>query len=531
MPRSLSGLKKIPTQEKLMDWTVGYASDIEYTAGFYREQSPAYLNFVCLLNGYEPIALDRPFTYCELGFGRGLTANILAASNPQGEFYATDFNPAHVAGARALSTAAQIPNLHLFENSFEEMAAGGVPDLPQFDFITLHGIYTWVTAESRQHIVQFIRRFLKPGGVVYVSYNAMPGWSTALPLQRLLVEHADLAPGRSDAQMKTAAAFVRQLESAQAGFFKANPGLKSRLDMLASGNVNYLVHEYLHKHWQPLYFADVARDLADAKLDYVGSAELAHAYPALFFTPEKLAIIDGSADHVFRETLKDYFLNTSFRKDVFVRGPRAMSALRQKELLQDLELVALVPHGSANLRLKLGNAEIDARPEIYNPVLEALHHGPKSIRELALLPELKGRPSGTMSQVAALLVVSGQAATCPALPSTAPGATAQRLNRVLANLARYSDDYQALASPLLGNGVGVGYPERLVYAIVADAQGPLDAQHIAEKAWDTMQASGRNMAKDGKPIEGRAENLAALRALATTCLEHRLPLWKTLHML
>jgi hypothetical protein len=30
-----------------MDWTAGYASDIEYTAGFYREQSPAYLNFAC----------------------------------------------------------------------------------------------------------------------------------------------------------------------------------------------------------------------------------------------------------------------------------------------------------------------------------------------------------------------------------------------------------------------------------------------------------------------------------------------------
>jgi SAM-dependent methyltransferase len=514
-----------------MDWTVGYASDIEYTAGFYREQSPAYLNFVCLLNGYEPVALDRPFTYCELGFGRGLTANILAASNPQGEFYATDFNPAHVAGARALSSAAQIPNLHLFEHSFEEMAAGSVADLPQFDFITLHGIYTWVTAESRRYIVQFIRRFLKPGGVVYVSYNAMPGWSTALPLQRLLVEHADLAPGRSDGQMKTAAAFVQQLDKAQAGFFKANPGLKSRLEMLGSGNVNYLVHEYLHKHWQPLYFADVARDLADAKLDYVGSAELAHAYPALFFTPEKLAIIDGSADFVFRETLKDYFLNTSFRKDVFVRGARAMPALRQKEALQDLQAVALVPRGAVNLKLKLGNAEIDARPEIYDPVLDALSQGPKSLGELAQLPALKNRPSGTMAQVAALLVVSGQAAIYPALQPAAPVATAQRLNRVLADQARYSDDYQALSSPLLGSGVAVSYPERLLYGILAGSAGPLSAPQLAEKAWDTMQASGRRMAKDGKPIQDPAGNLAALTAFAKTCLEHRLPLWKTLHML
>jgi hypothetical protein len=34
-----------------MDWTAGYASDVEYTTGFYAEQAPGYLNLVCALNG------------------------------------------------------------------------------------------------------------------------------------------------------------------------------------------------------------------------------------------------------------------------------------------------------------------------------------------------------------------------------------------------------------------------------------------------------------------------------------------------
>jgi tRNA G46 methylase TrmB len=80
-----------------MEWREGYTADVEYSAGFYREQSPAYLNFVCWLNGFEPVALDQPFSYCELGFGHGLTVNILAASNPHATFYGTDFNPAQVA--------------------------------------------------------------------------------------------------------------------------------------------------------------------------------------------------------------------------------------------------------------------------------------------------------------------------------------------------------------------------------------------------------------------------------------------------
>ncbi|MRW83348.1 hypothetical protein GJ698_04505 [Pseudoduganella sp. FT26W] len=79
-----------------------------------------------------------------LDFGRGLTAQLLAGANPMGQFYAADFNP-----ALALAREAQLPNLTRLENSFEDLAPGQVT-LPQFDFITLHGIYSWATAENRR---------------------------------------------------------------------------------------------------------------------------------------------------------------------------------------------------------------------------------------------------------------------------------------------------------------------------------------------------------------------------------------------
>jgi hypothetical protein len=332
--------------------------------------------------------------------------------------------------------------------------------------------------------------------------------------------------------MKSAAAFLQQLEGAQAGYFKANPGLKPRLEMLANGNVNYLVHEYLHKDWEPLYFADVAKDLAQAKLDFVGSAELALAYPSLFFTPEKLELINGGGDAVFRETIKDYFLNTSFRKDVFVRGARSMPALRQKETLQALHMVTVVPRDAIHLKLKLGNAEIDAKAEIYVPVLDELSHGPKSLLELSRLAAIKTLPPGTIWQVAALLVASGQAAICNSQQlGTASVVTAQRLNRVIANQARYGDDLQALSSPVCGGGVSVNHTERLIYAALVENGEPLDAQELAQRVWESIQLSGRRMAKDSKPIQDNAENLTALRALAQAILTNQLPLWRTLGIL
>ncbi|WP_195763484.1 class I SAM-dependent methyltransferase [Duganella guangzhouensis] len=509
-----------------MNWTAGYASDIEYITGFYREQSPAWLNFVCLLNGGEPLDLCQPYSYCELGFGRGLTAELLAAGNPHAQFYAADFNPAHVAGAARMAAAAQLHNLTLLENSFEELASGAT-ELPHFDFITLHGIYTWVTAENRQHIVDFINRHLKPGGLVYVSYNAMPGWTAALPLQRLLVEHADLHPGRNDAQLKAGAEFVKQLEQAQAAYLTQNPALKTRLTSLANASPNYLVHEYLHKHWQPLYHADVARDLARAKMSYAGSAELSMNFPPLYLSEERRALLEQVADPDMRETLKDYFLNSAFRKDVFVRGATRVSTLRQTELLGQVGAVLTVPRARASTKMKLHIGEMTGHADLYGAVLDALGTRPHTLAELAKLPPLASQSMQSVAQIVALLTASNQAEFYfPAGSSGHDPAT--RLNRALAAQTRYGDDYAALCAPLLGNGLAAPYLERMFYLALVDQPQQQTAMSLALRAWEIMSPTGRRMQRDGTVLQTPEDNLQELKHQAEVFLADRLPVWRQL---
>ncbi|NYE63759.1 SAM-dependent methyltransferase [Duganella sp. 1224] len=510
-----------------MDWTSGYVSDIEYTSGFYREQSPDWLNFVCLLAGIAPVDLQQPFTYCELGFGRGLTAQLLAAGHPAGQFYAADFNPAHVAGARALAAEAGLTNLTLLENSFEELAQGQA-ELPQFDFITLHGIYSWVTADNRQHIVRFINRYLKPGGVVYLSYNAMPGWSAALPLQRLLVEYADAFPARSDLQIKGATEFIAQLEEVQAGYLTAHPGLKARLDSLKTANPHYLVHEYLHKHWQPLFHADVARDLAQAKMTFAGNAELIYAFPTLFLSEARRQLIERLPHPDMRETLTDYLLNTAFRKDVFVRGARQLGARRQAELLAQVGLALTVPRAAATVKLKLPIGEVSGREDFYLAVFDALAERPHSLLELTQLPALAGQGLQTVAQIAALLTAANQAAFF--FPPPADNPAAARLNAVLAAQTRYSDEHQALCSPLLSSGISVSYLDRLMLAAIHQ-RAELTPDALARAAWQLMAPSGRRLQSDGATLQSEAENLALLQAHARDFLASRLPLWRTLRLL
>jgi SAM-dependent methyltransferase len=511
-----------------MDWTAGYASDVEYTSGFYREQSPTFLNFVCVVNGIEPIPLDQEFTYFELGFGRGLTVNVLAASNPQGRFYAADFNPAHVAGARELAASAQLDNLVLLEASFEDLAAGKETDLPQFDFITLHGIYTWVTAENQRHIVDFLGRYLKPGGVVFLSYNAMPGWAAALPLQRLLVEYGGAFPNRSDVQVKGAAQMVQRMQDANAAYFTANTSLKPRLDSLTGGSVNYLVHEYMHKHWAPLYHADVARDLAVAKMEYVGSADLPLAFPNLYLTEEKQAIVNTLSSAPMRETMKDYFLNTAFRKDVFVRGARKMGLIRQWEWLAQVGLALIIPYDQTTLEMKLGISTVNGKREIFSPILAALAQRPHTLGELAALPALRGESPANLGQAAALLTASGQTSLYFVDSASQACEPAQRMSRVLAGRARYKDEYQVLCSPLLGNGQSATLIERLVYAIWPEHSAEIDAAHMARDIWKIIVRQGRKMIKDGKTLQTDEENIAEIASQVREVLEVKVPLWRAL---
>jgi len=62
---------------------MGTVTDVEYTGEYFWHQSPSMMNYVAALNGVAPRALDRAFTYCELGSARRDQC-VLAALHPKG---------------------------------------------------------------------------------------------------------------------------------------------------------------------------------------------------------------------------------------------------------------------------------------------------------------------------------------------------------------------------------------------------------------------------------------------------------------
>ena len=329
-------------------WNEGYFTESTYTYGYYRELSPNFMRLCLLLNGYLAPEITADSCHCELGFGQGVSANIHAAATP-GRFFGTDFNPSHATNANDLADASGA-DAKFFEDSFEEFSKR--EDLPAFDTIGLHGIWTWVSAENRRHIVEIARQHLKSGGMFYNSYNCLPGWAPSAPLRELLSVYdrylgkSGAAKGRVEESLK----FVEGMLEAKPAYAALAPNFAKTFEGLKKQNPNYLAHEYLNLDWDLMYFADVAEICQEAKLDFAAAAVPIEIVDKLNISAPAAEFLKTITNPIVKEQARDYFINRQFRKDIFIRGMRKITPLERLDKLLEMRYVLLTPAESVPLK-------------------------------------------------------------------------------------------------------------------------------------------------------------------------------------
>jgi hypothetical protein len=439
-----------------------------------------------------------------------------------------DFNPAHVLHAEGLADRSGAM-VHLSDDSFAAFA--GRKDLPMFDVIALHGVWSWVSDENRRVILDLIRKKLRRGGVVYVSYNCMPGWASRSAVRHLLNlgrASAGEVTSTPEAEVDRARDFVRQVSAVGARFFADEPQAARHAAGLANHSRRYVAHEYFNADWHVPYFSEVAAEMAGARLTFVDSARLLDRIAEVNIASDGLALLAGLKEPVLRESVRDYLVNQRFRPDIFVKGAIRLSRLEQEERFGAQVFVLICPLDEIDFRISGALAEATLPEAIYRPISEALASGAFRPKTGAALVEATGLPLDDV--IAALTVLTGMGVVRPAREATArtrgqcDGYNALVLERALAGR-----QLKHMASPVTGGGILTTRSTQLFLAAWRD--GARTPEAFSASVWGVFEKTNERATKDGRDVLSREENLSVLAEMAERFLAQILPLYRTLGIL
>jgi SAM-dependent methyltransferase len=509
----------------MSDWTSGYVADIGYTFGYYPELNPLRSTLAFLGAGIVPPS--KGTNHCELGFGQGISINIHAAASGA-NWYGTDFNPSQAAFAQSLAEVSGA-EAQMMDQAFAEFCARD--DLPDFDSIGLHGIWSWVSDENRRVIVDFLRRKLKVGGVLYVSYNTLPGWAAFAPMRHLMTEHARIMGSDGVGTVKRvdgAIDFAEKLLATDPLFSKANPTVNDRLKRVAGQDRHYLAHEYFNRDWQPMHFASMADMMTLAKLDFACSANYTDQVDSINLTAAQSTLLREIPDVMFRQTVRDFMVNQQFRKDYWIRGARRLSALEQNERLMSHRVMLMTYREDVPLKILGVLGEATLQESIYTPILDALaDYRPKTLGEIS-----KGLKDVKLSQLLqAVLILAGSGHLVSVQDDTEINSAKKqtdKLNSHIIQRARMSGELLYLASPVSGGGIQVGRFVQLF--LLAISQGKKKPEEWAQFVWQILSGQGQKIVKDGKTLELEQENLDELTEQAKKFAAKGLPVLKALQI-
>lgn len=493
-------------------WSSGYVADVAYIEGFYPQQSPIRMALACLIGNVaaDMAAPDDAASYLELGCGCGIGSLLIAASNPGWQVTAVDYNPAHIAIGAGIARAARIENIQFLEADLSQLAAS--PEaraIPSADYVSMHGVWSWVSNEVRSGILRLLAAKTRPGGIVHVSYNALPAWQGAIGMQRVIYEAGLRTAGRSDVQAEAGFALAREIKQAGGKYLTESSLTGDIIDTTAAMSTEYLSHEYMNAHWAPAFHADVAAAMAQAKLDWAGSSNPLENFPQLMLTPEQRAVMDRYKDPIMRELIKDMCLPRQLRHDVYVRGARRLWNDERQAAIAGLTMVPVVRPDElqATLRVPTGLAEMG--DSLKNMMAAALR-GPTTIGELLSLEPGRSSPEELVS----VLVGSSQCQVAIRPEGEQPEA-AHRLNRVLGGRIRSIVDNKnsgGLASWRLGTGL----PAPPLVQFIA-------SRLLAGEREDNAEAWIKALSEDVVP-----EKHDTLRSVVRSAIEQRVPIMRQL---
>ena len=187
----------------------------------------------------------------ELGAGDGGNLIPMALSLPDSEFVAVDLSLTAIERGRAVAAAGGVTNITLQHGDITKLGA----ELGEFDYVIAHGVFSWVPPAVRTALLPLVRERMRPQGLAFVSYNALPGDHFRNIVRQMMRMHtAAIEDPRTKLEQARALLQVLAQAPGDAGDVY-RPLLQSEAGRALQGPDDLLVHDYL-ADTQPFFFTD-----------------------------------------------------------------------------------------------------------------------------------------------------------------------------------------------------------------------------------------------------------------------------------
>jgi hypothetical protein len=240
--------------------------EIAYSCSPKSQTHPDRLAALATLHGMTPTPTDG-CRVLEIGCNDGSNLIPMAFNEPRSRFLGIDLAGTAIDAARAFSVKLGLANIEFTHADVCDWDAAGC----EFDYIIVHGLYSWVPAVAREAILAICASRLSPNGVAYISYNALPGCYFRRFVWDLLRFHTrEIA----DPQRKIAEA--RAISKRMLGRIGDGPhqaAIKEEFERLIEAEDSVLFHDDLSEVNTAFHLSEFVQTAARHGLQYLCDAD------------------------------------------------------------------------------------------------------------------------------------------------------------------------------------------------------------------------------------------------------------------
>ena len=286
--------------------------------------------------GLNPVPL-KGARVLELGASCGGNIVPQALYYPETTFTGIDLSGVQVKHGNDIINSIDLKNVTLLEKDILDIDES----FGTFDYIIVHGIWSWVPDVVKDKILSICNVNLSDNGIAYVSYNTYPGWKRLEQLRDIMLYSEKRA---KDQDLLERTLYTKSVLKMVADTMNIDDRSRAQsaykinnIHNVLNSNDYYVAHEYLEAFNDPVYVSDFIERARKQGCAYIGDEVLQRSFITWLADDVTNNIRTLSHDnYVDKEQFYDYVYDTQFRMSLLTKLSNEDKINHEETVTQDI---------------------------------------------------------------------------------------------------------------------------------------------------------------------------------------------------